>query len=577
MSFERILSRIVAGETVAQSELLPYLRLEQHERRSEVNRLLADAFWRSGRDDYRQHARVSIDRAWLLGGFAADLLPLYTAIHGAFGDVAEIKSAYKRAGVMAAERGNVSLAIHYFNLWQYAHYEYSRLDRFEYDYEILDCVERFARPHRLFKRSKPRSPNGKLRLAYLVKGINELGSVMVKIMLLYARYHDRSRVEPIFFVPNPEREVMASDVGRENMRLFEQCGCQVVMAPNMNTPHESLLALARSIYDSKPDVLVTAAALAHFEHYYITALRPAPFIVGWVVGPPPQFAAPTLDWGIAWSTHPLIDCPVSCSLLNMELELPERDRIATHARQELDIPEHAVVAATAGRHVKFQDPEFWRAVIELLEAHPELYYLAMGVEEAQAPFVTPMLSPETRNRLRFLGWRGDEYLKNLCVADFYIDTHPSGGGTIVEDAAALGIPPILFEQDFMRFFDQVYWSPADELFDIRDMVVARGDYAALKRMASRMIEDVEFRNRVGAHCREHIHRTRGNPARAVQQFEETVTRVLKDAAHGTVTNDREAEIRELAGHKNVPVLVGRAARWLKRAMRYGERVLDRVA
>lgn len=564
---------------MAQSELLPYLLLERRERRSEVNRLLAEAFWRSGRDDYREHARVSIDRAWLLGGFPNDLLPLYTEIHGAFGDVSEIKAAYKRAGVMTAERGNVSLAIHYFNLWQYAHYKFSKLDKFEYDFEILDCVERFAKPHQFYTRPQPRSANGKLRLAYLVKGINELGSVMVKTMLLYARYHDRSRVEPIFFAPETEREVMSSEVGRQHAALFEQAGCKLTLAPNFDTTHESLLALARSIYNSNPDVLVTAGALTHFEHYYITALRPAPFIAGWVVGPPPQFAPPTtLDWGIAWSTHPLIDCPVSCSLLNMELELPQRDRIAAHTRQDLDIPEEAVIAATAGRHVKFQDPDFWRAVVDLLEEHPQLYYLAMGVEEPQVPFVTPMLSPETRKRLRFLGWRGDDYMKNLCLADFYIDTHPSGGGTVVEDAAALSIPLIMFEQDFLKVYDQVHWSPAEDHFETRETVVPRGDYATMKRMAARMIDDAEFRRRIGDQYSEHIHRTRGNPARAVHQFEETIARVLSEAAQGDVAKDeREAEIKELAGRRNVPVLVGRAARWLKRAMRYGERVLDRVA
>jgi len=579
MSFERILSRIAAGESVAQSELLPYLLLERRERRSEVNRLLAEAYWKSGREDYREHARVSIDRAWLLGGFPDPVLPLYIEIHAAFGDVVEIKAAYKRAGVIAAQRGNVSLAIHYFNLWQYAYYDFSKLDRFEYDYEIINSIERLARPHQFYARAQPRSPaNGKLRLAYLVKGINELGSVMVKTMLLYARYHDRARVEPMFFVPNAERDVMASEVGRENVALFEQAGCKITLAPNMNTPHESLLALAREIHKSKADVLITAAALAHFEHFYITALRPAPFIVGWVVGPPPQFAPPTLDWGIAWSTHPLIDCPVSCSLMNMELELPQRDRIAVHTRQELDIPEQAVIAATAGRHVKFQEPGFWRAVVDLLEEHPELYYLAMGVEEKQVPFVTGMLSPETRKRTRFLGWRGDDYMRNLCLADFYIDTHPSGGGTVVEDAAALGIPLIMFEQDFLRVYDQVHWSPAEDHFETRETVVPRGDYTAMKRLAARMIGDSEFRQRIAAHYCEHIHETRGDPARAVQQFEEIITRVLKEEAQGGVGRDaHEAEIRELSGHRNVPLLVGRAARWLKRAMRYGERVLDRVA
>jgi len=578
MSFEGILSRIAGGESVSHSELLPYLGLERRERRYEVNKLLAEAYWQSHRQDYRRHARTSIDRAWLLGASPTDLLPLYTEIHGAFGDVSEIKAAYKRVGVMAAERGNVSLAIHYFNLWQYAHYTFSKLDKFEYDFEILDCVERLARPHRIYTRPQPRSvTNRKLRLAYLVKGINELGSVIVKTVLLYARYHDRSRVEPIFFVPESERAVMESEVGRQHTKLFEEAGCKLATAPNLSTVHEQLLALARTIHDACPDVLVSTAALAHFEHYYITALRPAPFMVCWVVGPPPQLAPPTLDWGIAWSTHPLIDCPLNCSLLNMELELPQRDRIAAHTRQDLDIPEEAIIVATAGRHVKFQEPGFWRAVIDLLEEHPQLYYLAMGLDEPQVPFITPMLSPDTRKRLRFLAWRGDDYMKNLCLADFFIDTHPSGGGTVIEDATALGIPAILFEQDFMRIFDQVNWSPADDLFDIRDMVVPRGDYAAMKRMASRMIDDVEFRNRIAAYCHEYIHRTRGNPERAVHQFEDIIARVLKEAADGDIAKDElEAEVRDLAGRRNVPVSVGRAARWLKRAMRYGERVLDRV-
>ena len=85
MSFEGILSRIAGGESVSHSELLPYLVLERRERRYEVNKLLAEAYWQSNRQDYRKHARTSIDRAWLLSASPTDLLPLYTEIHGALG------------------------------------------------------------------------------------------------------------------------------------------------------------------------------------------------------------------------------------------------------------------------------------------------------------------------------------------------------------------------------------------------------------------------------------------------------------------------------------------------------------
>ena len=580
MSFEAILSRIGGGESVPPAELLPYLCMERRERRAEVNKLLAEACWRAGREEHVRHAAVFVRRAWRLSRFHPDLLPLYTQIHSALGDVEAIREAYKRVGAAAAARGDVSEAVRYFDLWQYAHMQFRSLDKFEYDFDILESVDRLARPHRLSPRPRAEA-GGKVRVAYLVKGVNELGSVLVKINLLFAEHHDRARFEPIFFAPEPGRAVAASEAGSAHARLFEERGCPLRAAPDVSETGERLRAVARMIYDARPDVLVVSAALAEFQHYYVTALRPAPAVFGLVQGPPEQFAPPDLDWGLAWSKHPLIDCPVNCALIDMELELPAREKITPYDRGELGLPGDALVLATAGRHVKFQEPEVWRAVVDLLAEHPRLYYVAMGVEESQVPFLPALLTPELKSRIRFVGWRGGDYLRGLCLADILLDTFPSGGGAVLSDAMALGVPVVSFRNNYMRQYDQTDWSPAEE-FVHADTVVARGDFGQMKRVVTRLVGDEQYRRHVGRSLQDHIRQTRGDPARAVRRCEDAYARILGQLSSGgaAAADARAAEVEALtlaSGGRPTPKWVGRAARQIKRALRLGIRVLDRVA
>ena len=583
MSLEAVLSRIASGESVSSSELLPYLCIERREQRANANLLLAEAYFESGRQDNLPHAKVFIRRAWLLSRFSPELLPLYTRIYSALDDVPGIRDAYKRVGMMMAAEGNVSEAIRHFDLWQYAYISFKNLDKYEYDFDILECMDRLAGPHRFSP--KPRSEllkDGKIRVAYLVKGINELGSVLVKINLLFARFHDRSRVEPMFFVPESKNAVLASEVGREHLRLFESHGCELYMGPDVRATEDRLLAVASTIHSVRPDVLITSAGLAQFEHYFITSLRPAPFVIGFVQGPPEQFAPPALDWGLAWSKHPLIDCPVNCTLIRMDMELPERSELVPYEMSELGLPSDAFVVATAGRFVKFQEPEFWRAVIELLDEHPRLYYLAMGVEEALIPFLPSMLSQETRSRIRFLGWRGDDYLRTLCMTDIVIDTFPSGGGAVLSDAWALGIPVVTFRNNYMRLYDQNDWSPAEELIDMPEVIVPRGDFAQMKRVVSRLIEDSEHRLDIGRRSQAQFRQMWGNPARAIRTCEDAYFRILEQEllGHASATQP-EIEVEELARRRSRPQIarpwVARAAQQLNRALRLGERALDRIA
>jgi glycosyltransferase involved in cell wall biosynthesis len=593
MSLDSILARIAGAEDVSSSELLPYLCLERQDHRAKVNTLLAKAYFEAGREPDVQQAKIFIQRAWLLSRFSPQLLPLYIRIYSALDDIAGIREAYKRLGMAMASKGNLSEAIRYFDLWQYGYAEFWNLDKYEYDFDILDCIDRIAKSYKFS--TKPRSEilkNGKLRVAYLVKGIVEPGSILVTINLYFAQFHDREWVEPIFFVPESENTVLSSLAGHEHLRLFESYGCKVIMAPNMNTTEDRVLAVARTIEEAQPDILVTSAALATFDHYFITSLRPAPVVIGFVQGPPQQFAPPALDWGIAWNSRPLMDSPVSCSPFHMEQHLPNRERIVPSKKSEFDLPEQACVIASAGRYTKFQEPQFWKAIIDLLNDHPDTHYLAMGVEESQIPFLSSMLPAAVRSQIRFAGWRGSEYLRTLCLADIYIDTFPSGGGGVLVDAMALGIPVVSFEDDYMKLYDQTDWSPAAEIFDVPELIVPRGDFNAMKRLVSRLIEDRGYRRDLSQRCQTYMMETKGDPSRAVRNCEDLYRRILEQQFAGEASVDpRVAELEEVTRAKRTEEILklGRAPVQpqipensttpedrIGRALRFGKRAIHRI-
>ena len=324
--FDNLVARIAASEPVSPDELLPYLCLEGRAQRAEVNAMLAEAYSRTPTEAGLRQAQVFIRRAWLLSGFSADLLPLYTKISSALNDTPDIREALKRLGMKAAARGDISEAIRYFNDWQWAYQAFNNLDKYEYDFDILNCVDELAAPHRTpAARQAAPSSSEKIRLAYLLKGVTEPNSILIKTSIEFARYHDKSRFDVTFFTAEPDHTIALSPQGLEYLKMFEDLGYQVITAPQLDSPADSLLALAARIRESRPHILIATAALADFSQYFITTLRPAPIVMGFVQGPAAQFAPPALDWCVAWTKHALMDCPVNCSWVEMKLDYPRQD------------------------------------------------------------------------------------------------------------------------------------------------------------------------------------------------------------------------------------------------------------
>ncbi len=523
MELNDLLSNITRGDFLKPYDILPFLCSETKEERCQVNFKLAKAYLEA---QNIHQAKTFIRRAWVLSEFSPDVLPLYVKIHAQLNDIESIQSAYRTLGMKEAAAKNIAEAINYFMLSMYAHAHYRNIDHYEYDFEMLECIQKLAEPHQFDPgRFLPISSTRKVRLAYLMFGMTHLNSVIVKINRLLAQFHDKTRFEVAFFVPDDEKRINRSDEAKENIRILREHGCRVVI-PKSNGDQERLFEVGTEIFNYKPDVLITSALLADLKHYFITSLRPAPVVVGFVQGPPPQFASPSLDWSISWTKHPLIDCPCNCSLVDLEIGLPDVATVSFFDKRHFNLPDDSLVLMSVGRYPKFQDLAFWEAILGILRTYPNLYYVSVGIKRQDVPFLEKVVTPEEGNRLRLLGWRED-CLEVLGLADIMIDTFPSGGGVILMDAMALGIPVVSFQNDYMRVFDQNDWSPGEEIVSIPDLIVERGNFEQLKILLTELIKNQEYRSRMGKRCKEQVRSTNGSPERMVRTCENIYLKVLK--------------------------------------------------
>lgn len=519
---DRSLKEISIGSSINPDDLLPYLCMESKQDRLWVNYCLAEAFHKAGNNE---QALAFIQRVWNFSGRDEKFLPLFVAIHAAVGDMASIRDAYKVLGMKRASANNISEALECFNTWQYAYATHKKADEYYYDFEVLDRISQLARPHAFPLHKATPHKNKKVRLAYLMFGVTQLNSVIVKNSLTFARFHDASMFDVTFFIPDQATSVLERKEAVENIKKIEGYGWQVVIAPDSFSEINSLHEFAKSIYETAPDILVTNAALADFRHFYITALRPAPLVIGLCQGPPPQYIAPSFDWSISWTKHPMMDCPTNCTLVNGSVELPERKINAKEAKSSFEIPENDLVVMSCGRHFKFQDQDTWVSILDALRTHPNAHYVVVGLE-APPKFLERLLTPDIVNRVRIIG-RVKDFLSVLSMADVVVDTYPSGGGMTVVDAMAIGIPVVSFKNNYMRMFSQTDWSPAEEFMGVPELLVDRGDFAQLGKLINKLLTDHEYRNEMSRVCKKRIHETSGSPAQMVRDCEGVYLNVMK--------------------------------------------------
>ncbi|CQR71222.1 hypothetical protein SOV_47390 [Sporomusa ovata DSM 2662] len=521
--FDNLLRKIITDELFDFSLLLPYLKMESKKDRIFVNTNLAIAYMQ--KQDYDQ-AKVFINRAWLLSGFADELLNLYIKIHFQTNDYNEIREAYKRIGMRKAKENKIQEALFYFQQSHMAMALLTKTDNYEYDFDILDSIERLAKPHQYMKYPWiTSSKKEKMRIAYLVYGMLQTNSAIIRVINNIVQYHDQSNFEVVIFSPDTKEQIEASQDGKQHMEIFEKSGVRVVLVErNSATMDEHLRSVAAQIYSFQPDILVFSTLLAELNHYYIASLRPAPIMLGQVSGPLPQFAAPLLDATISWCLGECIETPCDNYVVVAEVEkvLPSQ----TYHRSQLNLTNDAVVMIMAGRHTKFQDAKIWQAIFEVLRLNDKAYLIVVGIQGNEPKFLQDMITADIQHRLLFFPYRKD-YFSIMGVADIFIDTYPSGGGQLLFDAMSLKMPIVSFEHDYSKpFFHAASRSVMGEYAasgnlkpELLPLVAKRDDFAQFKEIVNKLILDETYRKQCGEMTFQCFQAVFNNPQRMTRNCE----------------------------------------------------------
>jgi predicted O-linked N-acetylglucosamine transferase (SPINDLY family) len=434
-------------------------------------------------------------------------------------DVEKLKEKYKIEGLKALKENKINEAIVILNKWHYCYATYRNEDKYTYDYEILNAIKSIVNPITVHSCN-----SHKIRLGFLLFGANHQNSVLIKINLFIAKYLDRNKFD--IFVFSPEFS-FTNDTLSGYRKKFESLGVKFIFMPFFYFFNKNRLELfSKNIHKYNLDVLITSAALARFEHYFITLHRPARTIVGLLQGPPAQYVGPGIDHVISWSKHPLMDSPIKGNLIKMGFDLPVRENIElVYSRIDLEIPLNATVLISLGRIQKFQDKRYWTSILRAIDSGDNIFLLIVGFEKSAFVFPAMKIFKRNEHKIKFFGWT-DKPHSFMVLADILVDTFPSGGGHVLVDAMALKLPIISFKNDYSHKFTQMDWSVAEEFVSIPDLIIERFNFVEFQKTLLRLIQDLKFRKKMAKKCFNKVHNENPTPENFVRSFENEIIQII---------------------------------------------------
>lgn len=519
---ESICRAIEANQEVDNPTLFRYLCNDDAGVRLEANYRLACTYLHKLQDVNK--ALVYAKRAFMLSGLDERYPAFYLEILNTTGDVDKKRAIYKEMGCRFSEIGDVVSALRYFELHRDAYYKSGMGDHYEYDFDVLKRIRDLAALYRRkVQKTTPPMPADRIRLAYLVFGITHSNSVIVALMTQYARYHDASQFEVVFFIV--ESSLNNSETARHNIGLLESAGAKVVQASS-STQIECLLEAAREINNFGPDILISTAILANYAHYFVYSLIEKVNKISFCFGPPEQYIPPDADGVMCPTVHPAIDSMRQTTLVPIEFDLSQALITTPVSRESMGLPNDSVVIVAAGRPTKFLNKEYWKAIFATLNSCENVYFVAIGLS-VMPPFFSEILPEKLAARVKVLGWL-DGYLKVLKLADIVVDTFPSGGGVVLIEAMASDIPTITFQEDYSCPYNQMNWNPGAEIVPMQELILPRWDFVALEQKLIELVNKRDLRVALGASCGQEARLHRGNPERSVKRCEIFLMKFLKD-------------------------------------------------
>jgi len=239
-----------------------------------------------------------------------------------------------------------------------------------------------------------------------------------------------------------------------------------------------------------------------------------------VYGMAAEFSSPFVDLAICSQEE------LSLSSLGESVYVPlEIEDISTgppqrFRRREI-FPSEDRIIFCAGRPQKFFDHTFLQRLIEVVSLDPAFRLIIFGPPPSTIIEAFLDINIEIEKfRVDLEGWDPLKYLETMREADLVLDTFPYGGGVVLMEAMALGLPVVSFQNrsDGLGGFEVENWNAISKF--LPDDLVLKGDSLdTLAPILFILLKNDRLRLNLGGWCREIAEQNFLDPGRMVRSIE----------------------------------------------------------
>lgn len=500
IQIEEVLKKFEQQENFNVEYFIEELATGNLEKRAYYNYIIAEYLYQN---ELYNEAKIYIGRAWLLFQFHESILTTFIKINEAVGDIDAIYEAYKRLGMISEKQGDIGQSIYYFNKAHYSKAYFEKVDDYKYDFDILDSIERMAKPYVSQKAIKENRTQTKV--VFLIYGLSHTNSALVKLNL---KWLENIQNKDVHIVIVDKKHTIDNDESISKVVTMLNMGYKVHIFPDKETDSKRLVHIVQSIKDLNADVVVTGAAMAKYEHAFIVASKPAPKILGFLYGPPEQFCYPFMDGLITTTYHPALDAPAK-NITFEQISYTSKKIVKKDRTEFLNLPLDSIILTSVGRYPKFQSKIFLKKIETVLMQHPNSYYVVCGIDKTE---IASSFDEKVLERVICTGWI-ENVSDYLSITDIFIDTYPSGGGLTVLEAFNYKIPTVMFKNNFNKKYTQKEWSLEKELMNIPELVIEDVRNNQFERLIEKLIKEPKIREEFGEklyiHLRDHFFQNNG--------------------------------------------------------------------
>lgn len=488
--FEAVLRRVVAGEDVADTEVIEALAMGPVLDRAEANARLAQGYLETNKFG---KALGCVERAWLLGHHSASLRHFMISSLIAAGRQRDALDRLREAVVTSARGGDLDAmcdaAVHFHSLA-------AGLDQPIHDLLVVEAVIAALKPLQ-FEAHPLRT--GPLRIGYIFWGEEQENNVLPPILIEIARNHDRQKFEPVFFSAHEEVYLAKTNKTFPSWRnAIQDMNARFFGNDTFTGFYESARSLSLKISEQKIDILVPLGQMG--VSFLVAGLRPAPLMVGLDLGHPHVYSSAALDHVLNPSPprhnmEQLCDSTQLQSIYTAYNPAPPQPL----ARAAIGAGKTDVVVMTSGSGSKFENESFLKCLGDVVSGcdNVRLYVLGPQADGSIGEFFRRSFTAEVCSRIQLTGFRED-FSAFVRAADIYVDTYPVGGGYALLEALCAGIPVVTFSQKLSGIFKKMeHYAPGAVLCGGTGMVVLGDDISHIRQRLFDLVADPELRRRLG--------------------------------------------------------------------------------